>query len=355
MTRLARYLSISLLFIMPHTLLFAGEKQWYLGATGGGSLLDPITGSSGFVLDQDTDAAFKVFAGYDFTDRWSIEGFYSYLGEATFVPANFLEYETFGLGGQFSWPDNNDGFSVFVKGGVNSIRNFSSLPIDRVDDLQFYSGVGIEYHINDFISIRAEADYYEEDAQYAGIGVRFRFGGKQRIPLAPRAPEVEADDGYGPEIDAVETVHTPAAVDPVPVVVPQPAPEIIQTAPEYIPDTAGVIVPGISTVLEGVTFEFASPRLTPESKAILNAIVRDLQAQPDLRVKVDGHTDSIGNDSYNRRLSLLRARSVAIYLVEQGIDQSRVKYLGFGGDRPRADNDTEQGRQLNRRVEILAY
>ena len=352
MTRLSRYLPIVLFLVLPQTQLLAGEKQWYLGATGGASLLDPITGSSGFELDQDTDTAFKVFAGYDFTDQWSVEGFYSYLGEATFVPANFLEYETFGLGGQYSWPDNRDGFALFIKGGVNGIKNYSSLPTERVDDLQFYSGVGIEYHLNDFISIRAEADYYEEDAQYAGIGIRFRFGGTKRMG---RIPEVESDDGFGPEIDAVETVHTPAAVDPVPVMVPQPAPEIIQTAPEYIPDTAGVIVPGISTVLEGVTFEFASPRLTPESKAILNAIVRDLQAQPELRVKVDGHTDSVGNESYNRRLSLLRARSVAMYLVEQGVARSRVKYLGFGGDRPRADNATEQGRQLNRRVEILAY
>ncbi len=343
----ARYLAIVLLIFVPLSQSYAGEKQWYLGATGGGSLLDPITGTSGFELDQDQDTAFKVFAGYDFTDQWSAEGFYAYLGEATFVPLNYLEYEAYGLAGQFSWPDNQDGFSLFVKGGVNGIKNYSSLPTERVDDLQFYSGVGLEYHLNNFISLRAEVDYYEEDAQYAGIGVRFRFGGSKRERVA------EVDDGFGPVIEAEETVHTPAAVDPVPVY--EPAPQVVQAAPDYAPDTSGVIVPGISQVLEGVSFEFASPRLTDESKTILNAIVRDLQAQPELRVKVDGHTDRIGNDNYNRRLSLLRARSVAMYLVEQGIARNRVKYLGFGGDRPRADNSTEQGRQLNRRVEILAY
>lgn len=341
---------ILLILLLGPMAATASDGQWYIGVTGGISQLEPeISTNSTIVQDEDTDAAVKVFAGYDFTDNWSVEGFYSYLGEATFVPANTLDYQTYGLAGIYSWPDNRDGFSVFVKGGVNGIYNTSTLPIERVDDVQAYGGAGLEYHINDLLSVRLEADYYEEDALYAGVGLRFRFGGNYRQLSKPEAPE--ADDDFGPDFDAVETEHTPDVVDPIPA----PEPQVYTPEPEPYVGPAPVIEPGISRVLEGVQFEFGSPRLTPESRSILNGVVRSLQQQPELRVKVDGHTDSVGNAAANRRLSLLRARSVAMYLVEQGIARNRVKYIGFGGDRPRADNSSEQGRALNRRVEILGY
>ncbi len=341
---------ILLIILLSPVAASASDGQWYVGVTGGSSLLDPeISTNSTIVLDEDTDAAVKVFAGYDFTDNWSIEGFYGYLGEATFVPANTLEYQTYGLAGMYSWPDNREGFSVFVRGGVNGIYNVSTLPVERVDDVQAYGGAGLEYHLNDWISFRLEADYFGEDALYAGVGLRFRFGGNYRQLSKKDEPEV--DDDFGPDFEAVETVHVPEVVDPIP----EPAAEVYTSEPQPYVGPAPIIEPGISRVLDGVQFEFGSPRLTAESRSILNGVVRSLQQQPELRVKLDGHTDTVGNAAANRRLSLLRARSVALYLVEQGIARNRVKYIGFGGDRPRADNSSERGRSLNRRVEILAY
>jgi len=331
------------------TMVIGGEGQWYIGASGGMSILEPTIGDgSSVVLDQDSDTAGKIFAGYDVTENWSIEAFYAYLGEATFLPANTLEYQTYGLAGMYSWPDNQDGFSVFLKGGVDGIYNVSTLPVQRADDVQFYGGAGIEYHINNRFSVRLEADYYEEDAQYVGLGLKVRFGGSAPRRKVDKPDPV--DDDFGPDFEAVETIHTPEVVDPIP----QPVEERYDAVEQY-ESPVSVIEPGISRVLDGVTFEFGSPRLTPESRIILNGVVQSLQQQPDIRVKVDGHTDSVGNPAANRRLSLLRARSVALYLVEQGIARNRVKYLGFGGDRPRADNSTAEGRRLNRRVEILAY
>ena len=339
---------ILLILLLGPLPVLASDGQWYIGVTGGSSFLDPdISTNSTLELDEDTDAAVKIFAGYDFTDNWSVEGFYSYLGEATFIPTNTIDYQTYGLAGVYSWPDNRDGFSVFLKGGINGIFNTSTLPVERANDVQAYGGAGFEYHFNDLISVRLEADYYEEDALYAGLGLRFRFGGNYRQLSKKDEPFV--DDDYGPDFDAVETTHTPEAVDPI------PEPETYTPEPQPYVDPTPIIEPGISRVLEGVQFEFASPRLTPESRIILDGVVRSLQQQPELRVKVDGHTDSVGNAAANRRLSLLRARSVAIYLVEQGIARNRVKYIGFGGDRPRASNSSEQGRALNRRVEILGY
>ena len=68
---------------------------------------------------------------------------------------------------------------------------------------------------------------------------------------------------------------------------------------------------------------------------------------------VKGHTDSVGSDAYNDKLSLRRAESVAAYLVSQGVDADKVKTAGLGESQPLADNATDDGRAQNRRVEIF--
>ena len=72
---------------------------------------------------------------------------------------------------------------------------------------------------------------------------------------------------------------------------------------------------------------------------------------PDLKVVIEGHTDNIGTAEYNKKLSQRRAEAVKQYMVEKGIDANRITAEGFGFDRPIASNDTEEGRQKNRRVE----
>ena len=73
-----------------------------------------------------------------------------------------------------------------------------------------------------------------------------------------------------------------------------------------------------------------------------------------LRVSVEGHTDSIGSDAYNQRLSERRAKAVRDYMVEQGIDTDRIATHGWGEAKPVATNKTEEGRAQNGRVEIIA-
>jgi len=69
-------------------------------------------------------------------------------------------------------------------------------------------------------------------------------------------------------------------------------------------------------------------------------------------VRIAGHTDSRGSDEYNQRLSEARAKSVYEYLISQGISADRLSYIGYGESRPIDTNDTEEGRQNNRRVEL---
>ncbi len=116
-------------------------------------------------------------------------------------------------------------------------------------------------------------------------------------------------------------------------------------------DRQGCALPQF-TVLEGVNFEFDSDQLTANAMSILDLVVKTLRGQPDIRVSVDGHTDSKGSDAYNLRLSRERAASVEFYLESQGINGSRLRSQGFGETRPVATNDTAAGREQNRRVEL---
>jgi OOP family OmpA-OmpF porin len=105
-------------------------------------------------------------------------------------------------------------------------------------------------------------------------------------------------------------------------------------------------------VLTGNHFAFNSATLTPGAIAELSDTLSSLQSDPELRIRIDGHTDSVGSDAYNLRLSQRRADSVKHYLVGEGISGSRIETRGFGESSPVADNDTEAGRARNRRVEV---
>jgi outer membrane protein OmpA-like peptidoglycan-associated protein len=105
-------------------------------------------------------------------------------------------------------------------------------------------------------------------------------------------------------------------------------------------------------VLEGVNFEFDSAVLTPEAKAILDRMAQALKEWPEIEVEVAGHTDSKGSDAYNLELSKARARSVRDYLVERGVPTRQLTATGYGESVPKADNATDFGREINRRVEL---
>ena len=106
-------------------------------------------------------------------------------------------------------------------------------------------------------------------------------------------------------------------------------------------------------VLESVHFEFDRSRLTPLGRRVLDEAAQRLRDNPNLSVDIEGHTDSIGTEQYNLGLGQRRAEVVKGYLVlRHQIDPRRMTALSYGESRPIADNRTEQGRSLNRRVEF---
>ena len=101
-----------------------------------------------------------------------------------------------------------------------------------------------------------------------------------------------------------------------------------------------------------ILFDFNSADLRSESRSTLRDLASNFQRYPDETVSVEGHTDNVGSPSYNQTLSERRAYSGKDYLVSQGMPSSRITAIGYGETRPKATNDTPEGRQLNRRVEI---
>ena len=111
----------------------------------------------------------------------------------------------------------------------------------------------------------------------------------------------------------------------------------------------GIVVEFSSNVL----FAFDKSDLSAESKVNLDKLVTVLNGYPDTNIELQGHTDSKGSEAYNQTLSEKRATAVSVYLNEKGITASRVTVKGFGETLPKYDNETDEGRAQNRRVEFL--
>lgn len=109
---------------------------------------------------------------------------------------------------------------------------------------------------------------------------------------------------------------------------------------------------GDKIVLHGVNFEFDKSRLRPDAKLILNQVADALLAAPTIRIEIGGHTDGRGSADYNQKLSQRRAQAVADYLVSRGVEAGRMTAQGYGMSQPVASNDTDEGREQNRRVEL---
>ncbi len=153
---------------------------------------------------------------------------------------------------------------------------------------------------------------------------------------------------------------TPATAAPgcdgaiVPVAAPAPAPAPAAAAPAARPAPAPVAPPAATKVTYAADafFDFDKSVLKPEGKAKLDDLVgkiKDINLEVIIAV---GHTDAVGSDSYNQKLSVRRSESVKAYLVSKGIEKNRVYTEGKGEKQPVADNKTAEGRAKNRRVEI---
>jgi outer membrane protein OmpA-like peptidoglycan-associated protein len=109
---------------------------------------------------------------------------------------------------------------------------------------------------------------------------------------------------------------------------------------------------GSRIVLRNIFFDFGKATLRDESTAELDRLINLLTTYSNLKIEISGFTDNKGSADYNQKLSESRSKSVVDYLIAHGIPSARLTYKGYGLDSPIATNETDEGRQLNRRTEF---
>lgn len=216
------------------------------------------------------------------------------------------------------------------------------------------AGGGVAYDFTDRVRARGEA-FYRYDMDDESVPGTDNFG--------------DWVVALGMQI-ALGQVEAPVEPEPLPPPVAPPAEphcseldgdgDGVNDCDDQCPTTAPGTVVGpdgcelqVAIDLRGVEFDFDKSTLRPESQQTLNEASEVLKQYPDIRVETAGHTDSIGSDQYNQGLSERRAQAVYDYLVANGIDSSRLSVRGYGESSPIADNATREGRQRNRRTELV--
>jgi outer membrane protein OmpA-like peptidoglycan-associated protein len=121
--------------------------------------------------------------------------------------------------------------------------------------------------------------------------------------------------------------------------------------PKPRPDAAGKPLKQPGFVLKGVQFDTGKATIRPDSLARLDSVLEYMTHKKSARIEVSGHTDNVGQAARNKALSEKRAKAVRAYLIEKGITGDRIEAVGYGDAQPVASNDTEEGRQENRRIE----
>lgn len=155
-----------------------------------------------------------------------------------------------------------------------------------------------------------------------------------------------------------EPKPVPVVVEPQPVIEEKVEPVVVEEKPCYSLDeilmliTKGERVEGKTIcAVDMINFDFAKSSIRPESYAYLDKIV-SLVSRTNIKMEIKGHTDNIGNEDFNMKLSKDRAKAVYEYLINHGVKESSLSYSYYGMTRPLDTNDTEEGRKMNRRVEF---
>jgi len=331
------------------TALFAGADQpWHVSYQIGGASLDSARDTN------DGDVWQSIGMGRFFGNNFSLDLEYDefeadFLGYNTAVPGatyDSWKLSTLGLMGRYYVTDWN--FRPYIAAGLGRTKHRSVL--DEGDATAMSVGLGMHGQLSKHFSVRVQALWrndqdgtslaprgHFQDFFYS-VGVNFDFGGVDAPPAPAAAPAAPPAAPVNPDLDGDG--------------VPNERDKCPNTRPGAVVDLDGCEVEAVIS-LEGVLFDFDKATLRPEAIVVLNEAAALLKTHDRVVVEIAGHTDSVGSEEYNQGLSERRAESVREYLVSQGITATRLTARGYGELQPVATNDTEEGRQLNRRVEMI--
>jgi outer membrane protein OmpA-like peptidoglycan-associated protein len=175
---------------------------------------------------------------------------------------------------------------------------------------------------------------------------------QQPTPQPPPPPPPETKPAPAPEPTPAPAPKAEPPPEPKPVEAPKPPPPPPPAPIEEVKPVAKVVGNQI-VLLDQIRFETDKATILPASEQILQGILASIQKLPETdRFMVEGHTDNHGKPAHNKKLSLARAKSAVKWLVDHGIAEDRFETAGYGAERPIDTNDTDEGRQKNRRTEF---
>jgi OOP family OmpA-OmpF porin len=333
------------------------DSAWYMGAGVGQSRanidearLRSSLGANGATVTSfradERDLGFKLFGGKQLNRYFAIEAGYFDLGKFDFAAstsgngalggATKLRGVNVDLVGQLPLTQR---LSLLGRAGVEYAKastHFSGNRLNAVTNPNPPNGgrrgaklgLGLEYKLSEALALRGEVERYRVsdalgnrgDVDLASLSLVYKFGRPAaKAFAAPAAPPVAE-----PQVVPVSPAPEPA---------PTPVSEKVSFAAEAL-------------------FDFDRATVKPDGKAALDDLMAKLQGMNTEVMIAIGHTDSVGSNAYNEKLSLRRADAVKAYLVSKGLDQARLYTEGKGEAQPIADNATEEGRSKNRRVTI---
>ncbi len=388
-----------LLVALAATLLLASSAT--AGQRVGAFTLSPMVGYHVFEGDQrtDDDISYGLAFGYNLTKNWAIELDLRYTPtETDFEIGENKDVEVWTGSMNALYHFNPDGpFVPYLAAGFGGMvfEVDEGLPgQDDDEDFMLNAGAGFKLFFSEDLALRVDARYvadFHSDRNFdqepgsddvdhnliAAAGLTWQFGGPP--PAAP-APTDSDQDGIPDLRDKCPDTALGVAVDAVgcPPAPPKPAPVVEKPKPAPVPvpvdgDDDGDGVPNSRDKCPGtekgvivdefgcpvkftlyVEFDFDKSEIRPQYHSKLKEAAEFIKKYPGTKFLLAGHTDSKGTDQYNKALSERRAAAVKKYLVEQfGIGAQLLYPRGYGESQPIADNATDEGRQKNRRTEVI--
>jgi len=359
LTKTTGTLGLAVMAAFASTAAVAADSGWYGGLSIGHSSAtiddDRITSglaSRGFsttsIDDNDTDVGWKILAGRKFNRNFAVEGGYFNLGE--------FGYTAHTTGGNQNGATKFQGLNLDAVGILPLSQKFSALgrlgltyteakgtfsgvgvddPSPKKSEGNYKVGAGLQYDFTSSLGLRGEWERYRVNDAVGNkgsvdlltIGLVYIFGDSKPVPKAAAQPE------------------------PVPPVAAAPAP-----VPAQKPVL--VIVPIVKTqqycsILD-IQFEINQKTVQREAEEKIDKVGIFMRKYPNTTAVIEGHSDEVGTSAANMKLSEQRAEGVVTYLVDRSnIARSRLKAVGYGETRPIADNSTEAGKRLNRRINAI--
>ncbi len=333
------------------------NSAWYIGAGVGQSratIDEPRLRASlaangetvtGFTKDQ-RDTGYKLFVGRQLNQYFAVEAGYFDLGKFDFK-------STTSGNGVLNGQAGFRGVNLDLLGQLPLSQRLSLL--GRVG--MHYTKTNTEFSGNRLLgSTNTHASERKLNAKL-GLGLEYKFS--EALALRGEVERYRLNDAVGNRGDAdlysvslVYKLGRPASATPAYQPAPEVAPVVAMPAPVIEAKPAPAPVSEKVSFASEALFDFDQSTLKPQGKAALDQLLSQLTGM-DLEVIVTvGHTDAVGSDAYNQKLSQRRAEAVKAYLVAQGVETSRVYTEGKGETQPVADNTTAAGRAKNRRVTV---